>query len=247
RSCPASPTPSWSCRPSRWRGPTRSSARRAGTRTPGPPTCPRARWQCSSSPDDADRPAPAARSRAGAGRHTGPVVGKMGGVTSSQPGQTSTPGGPTPRSTGPRIGILTSGGDSPGMNAAVRAVVRSTLRLGGRPFGILEGWRGALTGGDGIRELGWDDVGNLLHRGGTVLGSARCPEFRERDGLRAAALHLTLHEIDRLVVIGGDGSLRGAEELRQEWPSLQAELVEAGELDGDVAAAHPRLRVAGLV
>ncbi|MFB9733494.1 6-phosphofructokinase [Ornithinimicrobium kibberense] len=148
---------------------------------------------------------------------------------------------------GPRIGILTSGGDSPGMNAAVRAVVRSTLRLGGRPFGILEGWRGALAGGDGIRELGWDDVGNLLHRGGTVLGSARCPEFRERSGLRAAALHLTRHGIDRLVVIGGDGSLRGAEELRQEWPSLQAELVEAGELAPDEADAHPRLRVAGLV
>ncbi|MGD8200261.1 6-phosphofructokinase [Ornithinimicrobium sp. W1679] len=154
---------------------------------------------------------------------------------------------PADAGSGTRIGILTSGGDSPGMNAAVRAVVRSTLRLGGRPFGILEGWRGALAGGDGIRELGWDDVGSLLHRGGTVLGSARCPEFRERDGLRAAALHLVQHQIDRLVVIGGDGSLRGAEELRQEWPELLPELVRAGELDGTAAEAHPRLRVAGLV
>ncbi|HSP59958.1 MAG TPA: 6-phosphofructokinase [Ornithinimicrobium sp.] len=148
---------------------------------------------------------------------------------------------------GPRIGVLTSGGDSPGMNAAVRAVVRATLRLGGRPFGVQEGWRGALTGGAGIRELGWDDVGSLLHRGGTVLGSARCPEFLERAGLRAAALHLSRQGIDRLVVVGGDGSLRGAEELRQEWPALQAELVEAGELAPGVALAHPRLRVAGLV
>lgn len=171
----------------------------------------------------------------------------MGGVTSSQPGQTSTPGGPTPRSTGPRIGILTSGGDSQGMNAAVRAVVRTTLRLGGQPYAVHEGWAGAVAGGEGIRPLRWDDVGGILHRGGTVLGTARCPEFRSRDGMRAAARHLLEHQIDRLVVIGGDGSLRGTEEFRQEWSSLLRELVEAGELAPEVADAHPRLAVAGLV
>src|SRR5699024_4263319 len=86
-----------------------------------------------------------------------------------------------------------------------------------------------------------------LHRGGTVLGTARCPEFRTRDGMRAAARHLLEHQIDRLVVIGGDGSLRGTEEFRQEWPSLLRELVEAGELAPEVADSHPRLAVAGLV
>lgn len=148
---------------------------------------------------------------------------------------------------GPRIGILTSGGDSQGMNAAIRAVVRTTLRLGGQPYAVREGWAGAVAGGEAIQPLQWDDVGGVLHRGGTILGTARCPEFRTRDGLRLAAKHLLEHEIDRLVVIGGDGSLRGTEEFRQEWPSLLQELVDAGELAADVAAAHPRLSVAGLV
>lgn len=76
---------------------------------------------------------------------------------------------------GPRVGILTSGGDSQGMNAAVRAVVRTTLRLGGQPYAIQEGWAGAVVGGVAIRALTWDDVGGILHMGGTVLGSARCP------------------------------------------------------------------------
>ncbi|WP_238695170.1 6-phosphofructokinase [Ornithinimicrobium flavum] len=168
-------------------------------------------------------------------------------MTSSQPGQTSPPGGPTPCSTGPRIGILTSGGDSQGMNAAVRAVVRTTLRLGGQPYAVHEGWSGAVAGGARIRPLGWDDVGGILHRGGTVLGTARCPEFRTREGMLAAARNLLEHGIDRLVVIGGDGSLRGTEEFRRQWSSLLGELVEAGELTPEVAEAHPRLAVAGLV
>ena len=148
---------------------------------------------------------------------------------------------------GPRLGILTSGGDSPGMNAAIRAVVRTALRRGAQPFAIHEGWQGAVSGGDGIRALSWGDVSSILHRGGTVLGTARCAEFRTRDGLRAAARNLVAHGIDRLVVIGGDGSLRGTEELRQEWPGLLAELVDRGEISAADRDAHGTLRVVGLV
>ena len=147
----------------------------------------------------------------------------------------------------PRLGILTSGGDSPGMNAAVRAVVRTTLHLGGVPYAVREGWAGAVAGGDSIHALTWDDVGGIQHRGGTVLGTARCEEFRAREGRRAAVGHLVAHGIDRLVVIGGDGSLRGAEALRQEWASLLDELVDAGEVGAETARRHPRLTVVGLV
>lgn len=149
--------------------------------------------------------------------------------------------------TGPRVGILTSGGDSPGMNAAIRAVVRTTLHLGGVPFAVHEGWAGAVVGGAAIRALQWSDVSGVLHRGGTVLGTARCPEFRSREGQLAAVRHLVEHGIDRLVVIGGDGSLRGAEELRTRWAELLGELVERGELPASASQAHPRLSVAGLV
>lgn len=145
------------------------------------------------------------------------------------------------------MGILTSGGDSQGMNAAIRAVVRTTLRLGGQPYAIHEGWAGAVAGGVAIRALTWDDVGGILHLGGTVLGTARCPEFRSREGLRAAARNLVQHGIDRLVVIGGDGSLRGAEEFRVEWPSLLDELLDEGAITAEQRQVHARLTVAGVV
>lgn len=146
-----------------------------------------------------------------------------------------------------RIGVLTSGGDAQGMNAAVRAVVRTALTEGAEPFAVLEGYQGAVDGGDRIRPMGWDDVGNILQRGGTLIGTARCKAFRERDGLRVAVRNLVDRGIDRLVVIGGDGSLSGTEELRREWPSLLAELVGSGEVTAEQAAAHPALMVVGLV
>ncbi|SDB84465.1 6-phosphofructokinase [Raineyella antarctica] len=147
----------------------------------------------------------------------------------------------------PRIGVLTSGGDAPGMNPAVRAVVRSALQAGAEVFAIREGWQGAVEGGDDIVALDWDDVSGIMHRGGTVIGTARCQEFRDRGGRRRAALNLVRHGIDRLAVIGGDGSLTGADLLRQEWPELLAELVAAGEIDEDMARAHRNLMIAGLV
>ena len=146
-----------------------------------------------------------------------------------------------------RIGVLTSGGDAQGMNAAVRAVVRTALRMGARPYAVMEGWAGAVAGGDGIRPLEWDSVGSILHRGGTVIGTARSAEFRERDGQLAAARNLLEHDIDRLVVIGGDGSLTGTDVFRTNWPGLVAELVERGEISPETAAAHPALMVTGLV
>ena len=146
-----------------------------------------------------------------------------------------------------RIGVLTSGGDAQGMNAAVRAVVRAALRMGAQPYAVMEGWAGAVAGGDSIRPLNWDSVGSILHRGGTVIGTARSAEFRERDGQLAAARNLLEHDIDRLVVIGGDGSLTGTDAFRTNWPSLVAELAERGEISPEKAAAHPALMVTGLV
>lgn len=146
-----------------------------------------------------------------------------------------------------RIGVLTSGGDAQGMNAAVRAVVRTTLRLGAQPYAVMEGWAGAVAGGEGIRPLNWDSVGSILHRGGTIIGTARSKEFPTREGMLSAAANLLEHGIDRLVVIGGDGSLTGTNEFRKAWPSLLAELMETGRITPEVAAAHAQLMIAGLV
>ena len=110
---------------------------------------------------------------------------------------------------GLRIGILTSGGDAQGMNAAVRAAVRTAITLGAQVFAIYEGYQGMVDGGTGIRELAWEDVGSILHKGGTMIGTFRSKDFRERDGRRRAAKNLLAHGIDRLIVIGGDGSLSG--------------------------------------
>lgn len=146
-----------------------------------------------------------------------------------------------------RIGVLTSGGDAQGMNAAVRAVVRTALARGAQPYAILEGWSGAVAGGSSIKKMGWSDASNILSAGGTVIGTARCPEFREYEGRHKAAKNLLDHGIDRLVVIGGDGSLTGTNEFRREWPQHVAELLAEGQISEEVAAAHPSLTVVGLV
>jgi 6-phosphofructokinase 1 len=146
-----------------------------------------------------------------------------------------------------RIGVLTSGGDAPGMNAAVRAVVRTALDRGAEVYAIYEGYQGMVEGGDRIRQMTWGSVGGILHQGGTVIGSARCAEFRTWEGRRRAARNLLEREIDRLVIIGGDGSLTGANIFRQEWPELLAELVDTGEILHEVADRHPNLVIVGLV
>lgn len=146
-----------------------------------------------------------------------------------------------------RIGVLTSGGDAQGMNAAVRAVVRTALSAGAEPFAILEGWDGAVRGGKFIKSMTWQDVSSILNRGGTKIGTARSPEFREKEGRKKAAKNLLDHKIDGLIVIGGDGSLTGADEFRREWPEHVRSLVEDGAISEEVAAAHPHLTLVGLV
>ena len=145
------------------------------------------------------------------------------------------------------IGVLTSGGDAPGMNAALRAVVRTALSRGAEVFAIYEGYQGMVDGGTQIRALDWNAVGGIMQRGGTMIGTARCAAFRTRQGRLQAAKNLLERGIDRLVVIGGDGSLTGANLFRQEWTSLVAELVAQGEISHETAAKHPFLAIAGLV
>ncbi len=145
------------------------------------------------------------------------------------------------------LGVLTSGGDAPGMNAAVRAVVRSGLDKGIKVFAIWEGYQGMVDGGDRIRRMSWDSVGGMLHKGGTIIGSARCEAFRTREGRLQAARNLVQHGIDRLVVVGGDGSLTGANLFRQEWSELLADLVEKKEISKRQAKLYPNLTIMGLV
>ena len=148
---------------------------------------------------------------------------------------------------GKKIGILTSGGDAQGMNAAVRAVVRTAVSLGAHVFAIYEGYQGMVDGGDGIRELTWEDVGSILHKGGTIIGTFRSKDFREYDGRKRAAVNLLANGIDRLIVIGGDGSLSGLDQFRGEWTQILTELVAEGKITQEVADAHPSLMFAGLV
>jgi 6-phosphofructokinase 1 len=146
-----------------------------------------------------------------------------------------------------RIGILTSGGDAQGMNAAVRSVVRTGLDRNIEVYAIYEGYQGMVDGGDRIRKMTWESVGGIIYQGGTVIGSARCEAFRTTEGRKQAAFNLLEHEIDSLVIIGGDGSLTGANLFRQEWSSLLDELVKEGKISRKKADRHPYLRIAGLV
>jgi 6-phosphofructokinase 1 len=107
-----------------------------------------------------------------------------------------------------RIAVVTSGGDSPGMNAAIRAIVRTGLHKGWDVFGIHQGYIGLIN--DNVIALGPRDVGGIIHQGGTILGSGRCPEFETEDGRLKAIRTLSQHAIDALVVIGGNGSQAGA-------------------------------------
>lgn len=116
-----------------------------------------------------------------------------------------------------KIALLTSGGDAPGMNAAVRAIVRSALAHGWQAFGVRNGYAGLLA--DDLQALAARDVGGIIQSGGTVLGSARCPEFAEPAGRAKALSNLGNRQIEGLVVIGGNGSQSGSASLaRQGFP-----------------------------
>ena len=109
------------------------------------------------------------------------------------------------------IGVLTSGGDAPGMNAAVRAVVRTAISLGMTVKGIHRGWNGLIEGD--IIDLDVRSVSDIIHRGGTVLYTARSPRFKTEEGIKEAVDNCKKYGIEGIVVIGGDGSFRGARDL----------------------------------
>ena len=113
------------------------------------------------------------------------------------------------------IGILTSGGDAPGMNAAIRAITRSAIYCGFKVKGIYRGYKGLID--DEIVDFKTQNVSNIVHHGGTILKSARCKEFKTPEGQEQAFKNMRKHDIDALVVIGGDGSLTGARSFASEY------------------------------
>uniref|UniRef100_A0A3Q3BFY8 ATP-dependent 6-phosphofructokinase n=1 Tax=Kryptolebias marmoratus TaxID=37003 RepID=A0A3Q3BFY8_KRYMA len=148
---------------------------------------------------------------------------------------------------GKSIAVLTSGGDAQGMNAAVRAVVRMGIYVGAKVYFIHEGYQGMVDGGDNIKEATWESVSSMLQVGGTVIGSARCKEFRTHEGRLKAAHNLVQRGITNLCVIGGDGSLTGANLFREEWSGLLNELQEEGLIDEEAVHNHSELHIVGMV
>jgi 6-phosphofructokinase 1 len=130
-----------------------------------------------------------------------------------------------------RIGVFTSGGDAPGMNAALRAVVRTSIFYKKEVYGIMQGYEGMISGD--IVKLGARSVGNIIQRGGTILKTARSKEFRTPEGRTKAYENLKKHGIDALVAIGGDGTLTGLHKLYEEYsiPSI----CMPGTIDNDIA------------
>lgn len=128
-----------------------------------------------------------------------------------------------------RIGVLTSGGDAPGMNAAVRAVVRKAIFHEIEVYGVFGGYAGLISGN--IKKLELGSVGDIIHRGGTMLYSARCEEFKTKEGQQKGIDQLKKHGIDGLVVIGGDGSYMGAKALTEQgYPCVGV----PGTIDNDI-------------
>ena len=129
-----------------------------------------------------------------------------------------------------RIGVMTSGGDAPGMNAAVRAVVRAGLCAGFEVMGIERGYQGMIDGS--FVPMTARSVSNIIQRGGTILFSARSKEFHTKEGRAKAIANLKRHAIDGLVLIGGDGTFTGAQVLMQEWDG--AIIGVPGTIDNDL-------------
>ena len=113
-----------------------------------------------------------------------------------------------------RIGLITSGGDAPGMNACIRAITKYCLNIGIVPIGFFDGYQGIIE--NRCLELGFTDVNNIIHQGGTILGTARSEEFRTAQGRSKAIGNLLSNKIDALICIGGDGTFAGANVLSEE-------------------------------
>jgi 6-phosphofructokinase 1 len=131
------------------------------------------------------------------------------------------------------------------MNAAVRAAARFAMFKGCHVFGVKEGYHGLVN--DMITELMWNDVSGVMQLGGTLLGTARCDDFRQRRGRLQAAKNMVKHGISNLVVIGGDGSLTGANLFREEWAGLLEELVKTNQLNKHEIAGLENLNIVGMV
>lgn len=144
------------------------------------------------------------------------------------------------------IAILTSGSDAPGMNAVIRAVVRSTLFKGCRSFVIREGFDGLVQGGSYIQEFTWEDVGGWNGQSGTNIGTSRSKLFLTRSGRLSAAENMIKEGIDSLIVCGGDGSLAGGQIFKQEWHSLVAELLNTGVIDVKKYHRFKHLTICGI-
>ena len=129
-----------------------------------------------------------------------------------------------------KIGVLTSGGDAPGMNAAIRAVVRCGIDAGFEVYGIKRGYEGLLDGE--IEQMNLSSVGDILHRGGTILKTARSERFSTEEGVKRAKIILDTFGIEALIVIGGDGSMRGALELSKLGVNV---MCLPGTIDNDLA------------
>lgn len=144
-----------------------------------------------------------------------------------------------------KIAFLTSGGDSPGMNAAIRAIVRMSIYLRATPFAIFEGYNGLVY--DKISPMNWNDVANLLSAGGTHIKTSRCKEFMERKYRKLGAFNLIKRNITKLIVVGGDGSLSGADRLREEWPEYVDELYNEGQISAETRDRCKFLSIVGIV
>ncbi|XP_009474240.1 PREDICTED: ATP-dependent 6-phosphofructokinase, platelet type isoform X2 [Nipponia nippon] len=133
------------------------------------------------------------------------------------------------------------------MNAAVRAVVRMGIYVKAKVYFVYEGYQGMVDGGDNIVEVSWESVSSILQVGGTVIGSARCKSFRTREGRLQAAYNLVQRGITNLCVIGGDGSLTGANLFREEWSGLLEELAQKGKIDEEAVKKYAYLNIVGMV
>ncbi len=156
---------------------------------------------------------------------------------------------PSQNSLGPTraMAILTSGGDSPGMNSALRAVVRVGIYYNMKPYAVYEGYQGLVEGGDKLKEITWNDVSGIHCKGGTIIGTARCKEFRTNEGRMKACENMVIRGINNLVVIGGDGSLTGANIFKEEWKGHVERLLKDSVITTEQAAACGYLNIVGLV
>lgn len=161
---------------------------------------------------------------------------------------TAYPALPTGNKVRKAIAVMTSGGDAPGMNSNVRAIVRTAIYKGCKAFVIMEGYEGLVRGGPKyIKEVFWESVRGWSCEGGTNIGTARCKEFREREGRLLGALHLIEAGVDALIVCGGDGSLTGADLFRSEWPSLIKELLDSNRISREQFDSYQHLNICGTV